>query len=158
MFLFSGRTMIIWQKSKNPPSVTFCSKRPVLATSLDLVSMYSHGSGLWLGWEFWFLVPILGKPIGSGIPIPFQTLDIPVGFFSILLLNSYPIGIPICKTQNSGILFTQELIAFHFEAILYWFLSMYNNLIRIDQGQRQKTLPISFPTKSYIYLLYLDSL
>jgi hypothetical protein len=34
-----------------------------------------------LGWEFQFLVPISGTPIGSGIPIPFLIPKIPVGFF-----------------------------------------------------------------------------
>jgi hypothetical protein len=34
-----------------------------------------------LGWEFRFLVPISGTPIGSRIPIPFLILKIPVGFF-----------------------------------------------------------------------------
>ncbi len=34
-----------------------------------------------LGWEFQFLVPISGTPIGSGIPIPFLIAEIPVGFF-----------------------------------------------------------------------------
>ena len=33
-----------------------------------------------LGWEFQFLVPISGTPIGSRIPIPFSILEIPVGF------------------------------------------------------------------------------
>ena len=36
-----------------------------------------------LGWEFQFLVPISGTPIGSGIPIPFSIPKITVGkFFS----------------------------------------------------------------------------
>jgi hypothetical protein len=34
-----------------------------------------------LGWEFQFLVPISGTPIGGGIPIPFKIPKIPVGFF-----------------------------------------------------------------------------
>jgi hypothetical protein len=34
-----------------------------------------------LGWEFQFLLPISGTPIGSGIPIPFSIPMIPVGFF-----------------------------------------------------------------------------
>jgi hypothetical protein len=34
-----------------------------------------------LGWEFQFLVPISGTPIGSGIPILFLVPKIPVGFF-----------------------------------------------------------------------------
>ncbi len=34
-----------------------------------------------LGWEFRFLVPNSGNPIGSRIPIPFQILGIPVGNF-----------------------------------------------------------------------------
>jgi hypothetical protein len=33
-----------------------------------------------LGWEFQFLVPISGTPIGSGIPIPSSIPEIPVGF------------------------------------------------------------------------------
>jgi hypothetical protein len=33
-----------------------------------------------LGWEFQFLVPISGTPIGSGILIPFLIPEIPVGF------------------------------------------------------------------------------
>jgi hypothetical protein len=38
-----------------------------------------------LGWEFQFLVPISGNPIGRGIPIPFLFPEIPVGNF---VLNS----------------------------------------------------------------------
>ncbi len=34
-----------------------------------------------LGWEFRFLLPISGTPIGSGIPIPFLIPEILVGFF-----------------------------------------------------------------------------
>jgi hypothetical protein len=34
-----------------------------------------------LGWEFQFLVPIFGTPIGSRILIPFLIPKIPVGFF-----------------------------------------------------------------------------
>jgi hypothetical protein len=34
-----------------------------------------------LGWEFQFLNPISGTPIGSGIPIPFWIAEIRVGFF-----------------------------------------------------------------------------
>jgi hypothetical protein len=34
-----------------------------------------------LGWEFQFLVPISGNPIGSRIPIPFSIPKIPVGIF-----------------------------------------------------------------------------
>ncbi len=34
-----------------------------------------------LDWEFRFLVPISGTPIGGGIPIPFTILKIPAGFF-----------------------------------------------------------------------------
>jgi hypothetical protein len=34
-----------------------------------------------LGWEFQFLIPIVGTPIGSGIPILFLILEILVGFF-----------------------------------------------------------------------------
>jgi hypothetical protein len=42
-------------------------------------------TGSQLGWEFQFLVPISGAPIGSGIPIPFLIPKIPVGKF---FLNS----------------------------------------------------------------------
>jgi hypothetical protein len=47
MYLIFGRAMVIGQKSKNQQSMTFYSKRPVLATSLALVSMSLHESGLW---------------------------------------------------------------------------------------------------------------
>ncbi len=48
-----------------------------------------------LGWEFRFLVPISGTPIGSGIPIPFLIPKIPVEkFFS----NS---AVEKLKNQNS---------------------------------------------------------
>jgi hypothetical protein len=40
-----------------------------------------------LGWEFQFLVPNSGTPIGSGIPIPFPIPEILVGFF-FEILNS----------------------------------------------------------------------
>ena len=51
-----------------------------------------------LGWEFRFLVPISGTPIGSGIPIPFSIPKISVGiFFRIPLLKNQEIGIPIPK-------------------------------------------------------------
>jgi hypothetical protein len=36
---------------------------------------------LQLGWEFQFLVPISGTPIGGGIPIPITIPKIPVEFF-----------------------------------------------------------------------------
>jgi hypothetical protein len=39
-----------------------------------------HRHGNRLGWEFQFLVPISGTPIGSGIPIVFSIPVIPVGF------------------------------------------------------------------------------
>jgi hypothetical protein len=41
------------------------------------------GGAMDLGWEFQFLVPISGTPIGSGIQILFLILDIPVDFFLI---------------------------------------------------------------------------
>ncbi len=47
-----------------------------------------------LGWEFQFLVPISGTPIGSGIPIPFLIPKIPVRFF----LNS---AVKKLRNQNS---------------------------------------------------------
>ena len=73
-----------------------------------------------LGWEFRFLVPISGTPIGSGIPILFQIPGILVRFyFKILLLKSHPIGIPICKIRNPGNLFMYKLSTSHFEAIMY---------------------------------------
>ncbi len=54
-----------------------------------------------LGWEFQFLVPISGTPIGSGISIPFSIPKIPVGFFfQIPLLKNQEIGIPIPKFGN----------------------------------------------------------
>ncbi len=60
-----------------------------------------------LGWEFQYLIPISGTPIGSRIPILFQILDIPVGIFlRIPLLKTHQIGIPICKIQNSIIFLT----------------------------------------------------
>ncbi len=42
--------------------------------------LHRHYSHL-LGWEFQFLAPISGTPIGNRISIPFLILDIPVGFF-----------------------------------------------------------------------------
>jgi hypothetical protein len=39
----------------------------------------SYGYGL--GWEFQFLVPISGTPIGSGIPIPYSIPEILFGHF-----------------------------------------------------------------------------
>ncbi len=44
-----------------------------------------YALGLPLGWEFQFLVPISGTPIGRGIPIPFLIPKIPVGKY---FLNS----------------------------------------------------------------------
>jgi hypothetical protein len=51
-----------------------------------------------LGWEFQFLVTILGTPIRSKIPTPFQIPGIPVRFFfRIPLLKSHQIRIPTPK-------------------------------------------------------------
>ncbi len=50
---------------------------PRLASTVSSCSSTSTG----LGWKFRFLVPISGTPIGSGIPIPFLILKIPVGIF-----------------------------------------------------------------------------
>jgi hypothetical protein len=59
---------------------------------------HAGGEGGSLGWEFQFLVPISGAPIGSGIPIPFLIPKIPVGNLSrIPLLKNQEIGIPILK-------------------------------------------------------------
>ncbi len=60
-------------------------------------------SSLALGWEFQFLVPISGTPIGGGIPIPFTIPKIPDGFFlKFRFLESQKIGIPICNFRNSN--------------------------------------------------------
>jgi hypothetical protein len=48
-----------------------------------------------LGWEFQFSVPIFGTPIGSGIPILFLFLKIPVGD---IFLNS---AVEKSTNQNS---------------------------------------------------------
>ncbi len=44
------------------------------------MSIFDAGQWL-LGWEFRFLVPITGTPIGSRIPIPFSIPEILVRFF-----------------------------------------------------------------------------
>jgi hypothetical protein len=55
-----------------------------------------HNKGCQLGCEFQFLAPISGTPIGSGIPIPFQILDILVRFFFLNpAADSHPIRITI---------------------------------------------------------------
>jgi hypothetical protein len=43
-----------------------------------------------LGWEFRFLVPISGTPIGGGIPIPFMIPKILVVFFFEILISGEP--------------------------------------------------------------------
>ncbi len=67
-----------------------------------------------LGWEFQFLVPIPGTPIGSRIPIPFLILEILLIYFlKFRCLERQKIGILICEIQNSGKLFAQELTTSH---------------------------------------------
>jgi hypothetical protein len=86
-----------------------------------------------LGWEFLFLVLISGTPIGSGIPILFQILGIPVGFFfRIPLLKTHQIWILICKIWNSVIFSRTNQV--HLISYVY-------------QGQCQKTPAIPFPAK-----------
>ncbi len=80
-----------------------------------------------LGWEFQFLVPISGTPIGSGIPILFPIPDIPVRFFFwILLLKIHQIGIPIPKFDFPN-------------------FGLHRNSIHLILNQ--KTIAISFPAK-----------
>jgi hypothetical protein len=51
-----------------------------------------------LGWEFRFLVPISGTPIGSGIPLPFSIPKITVEFFFMnSAVENWGIGILIPK-------------------------------------------------------------
>jgi hypothetical protein len=79
---------------------------------IRLGEVVEQGSGL--GWEFQFLVPISGTPIGSRILIPFLIPKIPVGnFFRIPLLKNREIGIPISKfgipkKNNVGIQYTSS--------------------------------------------------
>jgi hypothetical protein len=50
-------------------------------TMADAVSQLEYDPSVNLGWEFQFLVPISGTPIGSGFPIPFSIPEIPVRIF-----------------------------------------------------------------------------
>jgi hypothetical protein len=79
-----------------------------------------------LEWEFQFLVPISGTPIGSGILILFSVPNILVGFFfRMWLLKSHQIEIPVpkfripefCSHRNSVYLMLyQKTIAISFPA------------------------------------------
>jgi hypothetical protein len=55
----------------------------------------------WLGWEFRFLVPISGTPIGGGIPITFTIPKIPVGFFFEIPISGEP------ENRNSDLRFLE---------------------------------------------------
>ncbi len=54
----------------------------VMGSAMALAMATGTGSGDGeFGWEFQFLVPISGTPIGSRIPILFSIPKIPVGIF-----------------------------------------------------------------------------
>jgi hypothetical protein len=83
-----------YYKCTNTPGLWKHSTRPIAFT--PVVDNY-------LGWEFQFLVPISGTPIGGGIPIAFTIPKIPVGFFFEIPISGEPeIGIPIRNFQNYG--------------------------------------------------------
>ncbi len=79
-----------------------------------------------LGWEFQFLVPISGTPIGSRILIPFLIPDIPVRIFLNSAVEKSSNRNSDFEIRNSKILLRRNSV----HLILY-----------------QKTIAISFPAK-----------
>jgi hypothetical protein len=99
---------------------------PAKFYNIIFVAFHSNANGL--GWEFWFLVPISGTPILSGILIPFSILKLTVFFWNSdvwrvrkLEFRFAIFGIPVIFLHRNSL----RLIL----ADLYWLQSMYNDLI-----------------------------
>jgi hypothetical protein len=114
MYLFSARAMVIHHKSKNQLSMTFCSKRPVLATSLALASMSLHGSGLW-GETLWDTMLSLSRGVRSSWVLLSYPLILIVNPMKLLMfISTVPLGsteispmrsLPIPNGMLSGSMF-----------------------------------------------------